>query len=238
MKDASDYYFYTKENGKLWQVDLATGDEAPCALEGTLQTMPRTRYSLELAGRITQAVREGASIASLSKLPEYPSASVLYSWARKHPDFGDALNMAREDRAEYYHDKVLEAVEELVDKEDVPVTKEKVAAYKWAAEKGNPSRYGKGSSADIAGNVTIIVDTGIHGIKEIKEESCQIEDVITMPSETYSLKDSLLVEGGENLLESTLELQDGLYTTGLNDIQNADSTTEDYSDEHKQDTED
>jgi hypothetical protein len=153
-------------------------------------------------------------------------------WARKHPDFGDALKNAREDRAEYYHDKVIETVEALKEKDDVPVVKEQVAAYKWAAEKGNPNRYGKSTAEGSVGNVTIIVDTGIpDAVRIVKDESCQTEDAITMPSETYSLKDSSPVAEAESSPESGSESQDELYTTGCSDTQSVESTTQDTSDE-------
>lgn len=234
MTDSNDYHFYRTDNGTLMQLDLATGEEAPVNTTTTLVT--RTRYSTQLAARIVQKVREGESILNIAKEDSFPSSAVIYAWVRKYPDFGEALKGAREDRAEYFHDKVIATAEALTDRDEVPVAKEQIAAYKWAAEKGNPSRYGKDKSENNGGNVTIIVDTGIPDAIEIKETTCkidQIEDAIIMPSETYSSTDYSTVEEAEMAQQSTSESLDEPSTTGCNDTQSVENTTEENTNEHR-----
>lgn len=219
MDNNLDYHFYKDdETGTLMQMDLATGEVVPANVDTTIVT--RRKYTPTIASRICQLVREGKPISKIGLMDEFPNPAVIYQWARKYPDFAEALKNAREDRAEYFHDKVIETAEAIQEKDDVPVAKEQIAAYKWAAEKGNPNRYGKSQEAS-SGSVTIIVDTGIPD----KEESCQIEDVITMPSETYSSKVSSSAEDSGEEPQSIWESQEEPCTTGLSDTLNADSTT-------------
>lgn len=172
MDEVNNYHFYRDDEGKLKQVCLTTGDETFADLP--VKKTP-FKYTLPIAQQIVQRVREGKSISAIAKEAGMPKAAVVYDWSRLHPDFREALDMARRDRAEYYHDKVIAEVEELSEKEDVPVVKERVSAYKWAAEKGNPEKYGKAKSEGGIGNVTIVVDTGIPAPQPVTVEAeCQI----------------------------------------------------------------
>lgn len=213
MNDTTDFHFYRDDDGELKQINLTTGEETFAALPTARSTF---KYSLAVAQQIVQHVREGMPITRIAKLAGFPEASVIYSWQRSHPDFGSALTAAREDRAEYYHDKVIEEVEQLSEKDDVPVVKERVSAYKWAAEKGNPERYGKAKGEGGSGTVTIIVDTGVPQ-PIVVEGTCtniQTEDVITIPSETCSLKDSDVMKEDEMTQGSGLESVEEQSTIG------------------------
>jgi hypothetical protein len=72
------------------------------------------------------------------------------------------VDKAREIRAGYYHDVAIEKAEK-VTRNTVAQTKLQVETYKWAAEKGDPNRYG--TRTKIVGDpdqpVAIIVETGI-----------------------------------------------------------------------------
>lgn len=103
------------------------------------------RYSIAVSEVICQRIREGMTLKKISSLEGMPDLHTLYAWRATFPDFKHKLDCAREDRADYYFDKVIDIAEEtenVVDKDDVPSLKLSVDTYKWAAEKGAPKRYG------------------------------------------------------------------------------------------------
>jgi hypothetical protein len=135
----SDLHYETDKNGVVLGYDLVTGE----LVHRSDNNLPkRVPYNLEDARAILQLVREGNTIAGIGRMGQYPSASVIFTWLSKHPDFKEAMEQARVDRAEVFHDKALEVAEGVVDKEDVPAARLKIDTYKWAAEKGDKTRYG------------------------------------------------------------------------------------------------
>lgn len=186
MTDITNFHYFRDKDGKLKQLDLTTGEETFAELPSTV--IGRFKYTKEIASIILQHIREGKTVTKIALMDGMPNASMVYSWARKHPDFGDAMKAAREDRAEHFHDKVIEQADDLTAKEDVPIMKAKTDAYKWAAEKGNPQRYGKMKEDGGVGNVTIIVDTGIPKPITVETEcqTIQTEEDTQTQSETCS----------------------------------------------------
>jgi hypothetical protein len=79
-----------------------------------------------------------------------------------NPTFDEEIKLARKQRAEYYHDKVIDLAEKITDDDNVAVAKFKADQYRWAAEKGDPASYGN-KIEHTGSNVapSIIVFTGI-----------------------------------------------------------------------------
>ena len=92
-------------------------------------------YTVELRDQILMLVTEGRTMREVSAeigIPYY----VLYGWTRAYKEFKSGLKQARKDRAEYYHDKVLEIADNTTNK-NVRPNKLKVDAYRWAASVGS-----------------------------------------------------------------------------------------------------
>ena len=101
-------------------------------------------------------------------------------WRRNNIQFDEEIKQARKERAEHYHDKVIEIADEIVDKDDVPVANFKATQYKWAAEKGDPSSYG--SKIEHTGsNVApaIVVVTGIKRAPQEEIEDAEFKEIET-----------------------------------------------------------
>ncbi|RAK59880.1 hypothetical protein DJ021_08705 [Phenylobacterium hankyongense] len=60
---------------------------------------------------IVARIREGASLASLSREPDMPSKATLYGWIATRPDFAGEVIKACEDREDWYGDQMLIAAE-------------------------------------------------------------------------------------------------------------------------------
>lgn len=166
--------------GETKSVDLETGEMV--ILGDSMTESGNFRYSWQMGMLICNYVREGKSIAAIGRLNDMPAAALIYRWSAIRQDFREALDAAKTDRAEYYHDKVLEITEGITEKDDVPVAKVKIDTYKWAAEKGNPAKFGAKASNKIdAGAVTIIVNTGIQReeVIEVEVEHKEIDESST-----------------------------------------------------------
>jgi hypothetical protein len=64
------------------------------------------RCSPALTRRIEYRIIKGASLASLSKEADMPSATSLYRWVRERPDFAAAIAGACRYRDEHFHDQL------------------------------------------------------------------------------------------------------------------------------------
>ena len=168
----SDYSTAVVKNpttGDLETVCLDTGE----VLNGRVD-LSKYRYNLDTALLICQAIREGSTLKKLHDNPNFPNATVINYWRRNNMQFDEEIKQARKERAEHYHDKVIEIAEDCVDKDDVPVAKFKSDSYKWAAEKGDPGSYGtkvEHSGSNVAPAIVVVT-----GIKRASEEA-QIEDI-------------------------------------------------------------
>lgn len=152
-------------DGNLIVVNQETGDimseSGPWVPE--LKAPP---YTVPLGEAICQLVREGNTYKVIVEKLKLKSVQVLYQWRAKHPDFKHKLDEAKKDRADYYHDKVLEIAEkDQIAKEDVPGQKLRTDLYRWAAEKANPEYSNKGVQGP-SGPMKIIIDTGIRRVED------------------------------------------------------------------------
>jgi len=148
-----------KNTKKLNTYDIRTGEII--SSDGVITERNKYRYSLEIGDAICSLIREGHTLTKIAAMDGLPSLHLLYKWRNLHPDFKKRLDEARGDRADYYHDKAEAALEDVDEKEDVPVGKLKFDGYMKLAEKGNPTQYGARPPGDKIGALQIIVNTGI-----------------------------------------------------------------------------
>lgn len=121
-------------------------------------------FSQLVSDMILMHVIEGKSLKDISEMEGFPPRHIIYRWTREHPEFKDHLEIAKRDRASYFHDKALDIAMAVRTKTDAVTAKVKIDTLKWAAEKGSPSDYG--NRQVVEGNpdkpITIVVDTGIY----------------------------------------------------------------------------
>jgi hypothetical protein len=117
----------------------------------------------EIQAMICDMIVKGESLTSICSMPDFPSMGAVYLNRRWFPEFDDRIRDAYRIRAEMFHDLAITTAMEVTNKEDVPAAKLKVDTLKWAAEKGDRSRFG--STEQVSGQqggIQIIIDTGIN----------------------------------------------------------------------------
>jgi transposase len=128
---------------------------------------------------ILMLVTEGKTIREIAAMEGYPPVHTIYAWVRRHEDFKREFELAKKDRASYFHDKAIEVAMDVETKTDAITSKVKIDTLKWAAERGSPSEYG--SKTVHEGNpdkpITFIIDTGIRRALPANEEKVVESDV-------------------------------------------------------------
>lgn len=154
-KDGQDTHHYIIDaNGKKLWVPKGTNPDV----------IPRLvwPYSEVTAAHVCQLVTEGNTIADIGLMEGLPPSNVIWAWRRKYKQFDEEMKLARQARAEHYHDKVFEIVKDL-NEGNHKSARVKIDAYKWGAQVGDPQTFGQKTVHE--GNpdnpIAIMVDTGI-----------------------------------------------------------------------------
>lgn len=133
------------------------------AVEG--QNQNKFLYTLDMADAICNLIREGLTMQDIAKIGGMPPLHLIYKWKNIHPDFADRIKKAKGDRAEYYHDKAVAALDKAdgSSKDEVPGLKLQFDGYLKLAEKNNPEEYAaKPDKVAGAGTTVIMINTGIN----------------------------------------------------------------------------
>ena len=167
--------FWELVDGHLQEVDMFTGEvinrtKRPEDLMFGAELHPDMTvsqiqwvYTEKIAQVICGLVAGGDTITKICKRPGFPSNGVLARWRAERTDFDYALGVAMKSRAELYHDKVADGIDEDIDKDDVSAENLKFSKLKWLASVNDRRKFGGNVTTkdESGGNVTIIIDTGI-----------------------------------------------------------------------------
>ena len=167
-KDINTHVVFNPETREYELISLDSGE---IVSSGNLQTsVAQYVFNADIAIWVCQEVRKGRTLTEIGDDSRFPPYEVITHWKRMHPLFADQIRLARKDRAEGYHDKIIDMADRLNDngnlmsKEELAAKKIAMDAYKWAAEKNDPDSFGKKQEIKHEGNAaptTIIVNTGI-----------------------------------------------------------------------------
>lgn len=202
-----------QRTGKLETICLETG-EVLNALNAS--DMSRYKFHLETAAAICQAIREGRTLKSLHDDPDFPDLAVIHYWRRNNATFDEEIKLARKERAEYYHDRVLELADNTIpERDEIALAKFRADQYKWAAEKGDPGSYGNKIEHTGSNTApTMVIVTGIR--RNVDGEEKTQRDVL--PEEVSDIggeQDGGADEGGVSGTlpdYSTAEYREGINT--------------------------
>jgi hypothetical protein len=111
----------------------AAATAAAPAAEKTKRKSP-VHYTERRAQQILQRIANGERWKHFSAGDDTPCYSVIYTWAKRHPDFGAAYELAKRIGADARADKALEVAENAT-KESLPVDRLHVGVLKWAVER-------------------------------------------------------------------------------------------------------
>lgn len=140
-------------------IDLDTGKK----LDVTTFELNPVEYSLLLVDVICSYIRNGKTLAYVSRQEGMPSLDRLYHWLTVHPEFKQRVQAAKKQRTEVYYDLIIETAMSTASKEDVAINKLKIDTLKWAVEKTNPEEYSSGDNNQGKGSasVNITLHTGV-----------------------------------------------------------------------------
>ena len=166
-KDLNTHVVYNPETREYELISLESGEVVSSGgLRGSIE---RYVFHADIAVWICQEVRMGKTLTEIGEDKRFPPYEVISHWRRMHPLFDDQLKLARRDRAEGYHDKIIDMADRLnetggiMSKEEIAAKKISMDAYKWAAEKNDPDSFGKKQEIrhENTAPTTIVVNTGI-----------------------------------------------------------------------------
>lgn len=130
------------------------------ALEGVRK--PSVKFSRKLAKRIFGLYLQGNSILAIARMEGMPTANTIYEWKQREPWFRELMKSCKDQRADIFAEKAIEAAETALDKDDAPAARLRFDAYKWGAEVNDPSRFGKKvtHAGDKDSPIQFVVSTG------------------------------------------------------------------------------
>jgi len=134
----------------------------------SLKSKQRYDFSQTVSEIIVEQMLGGKTLTSICSQAGYPSYAQICRWRNENKEFAKAIENARQFRAEYFHDKLIEEHEDIGDvleKEEVAAKTLKIANLKWLTERNDTGRYGGKQKEAVAatggGTIKIVVNTGI-----------------------------------------------------------------------------
>lgn len=94
-------------------------------------------------GLILDLYVEGQALKKICTLGEMPNYRTVLRWIRDNPEIRDQFQKARAARAIDFEERALELAENLIGKDDAVGERLRFDIFKWAAEVGDPTQYGK-----------------------------------------------------------------------------------------------
>ena len=162
----------------------------------TLVKSPRTKgrpptvYRPELAASICERIAAGETLSSICASDGMPSAVSFRRWALARKELGEALQAARQLKADALFDEALDMARELAQE---PGSAQRVRAYdvamsqlRWSAGKLDPQRFSDKSSVSFVVPIQIVtsLDLGQGGVE--RQDDASVYDLkaeVVVPSE-------------------------------------------------------
>jgi hypothetical protein len=141
-----------------------------------------TRYSVQLANAICEALVEGRSLRSICTDEDMPGRSTVFRWLEEHAEFRELYARARKVQAEIFFDETIEIADDarndwmerrtqkdvswVANGENIQRSKLRIDTRKWVVAKLSPKKYGDkaedtgGSEAPVVKVVREIVHVG------------------------------------------------------------------------------
>lgn len=111
--------------------------------------MPKSKYSDGYTEPICEAIASGKSLNKACKAAGIAKRT-WYLWLREHPELVDRYARAREERADWYADKLISLADKCANESmDPQSAKVAIDAYKWITCRLNPKSYGDKQSVEI-----------------------------------------------------------------------------------------
>ena len=118
-------------------------------------------YTEEMGNLICDKLTEGVSLRKLCAQPEFPTASTVYVWLDRFPEFAERYARAREAATE----DMLEDILEIADRDGLDPQEKRVRidTRKWVMGRLKPKKYGDKQTVDVGNKdgETLKVDSNV-----------------------------------------------------------------------------
>ena len=102
-----------------------------------------SKQTPELETKILNQIAEGKSLHSICRDKDLPDRATIHAWINRDPDFAARYDKAREERGNYYGEKVSEiGMAVLAGKLDYNNARVAIDALKWTAARMAPQNFG------------------------------------------------------------------------------------------------
>ena len=104
-------------------------------------------YTEEMGNLICDKLTEGVSLRKLCMQPEFPTASTVYVWLDRFPEFAEKYARAREAATEDMLEDILQIADD--DKIDPNDKRVRIDTRKWVMGRLKPKKYGDKQTVDV-----------------------------------------------------------------------------------------
>jgi hypothetical protein len=151
-----------------------TLDKEPEVVPGPTANIRKVRYSLMMADAICQRLAEGEPLQQICANENMPTPGQTLAWLRKHPEFKEMYDVARELQADFLADKMLGLASAALADDPKEAVKYRVAAdiLTKQAEWRAPRKFGS--------KMQLEVSEAPKTSEQIKAEILQLEEDLGM----------------------------------------------------------
>ena len=145
-----------------------------------------SKQTPELEARILKCICDGMSLHSICKLDGIPPRETIHRWIKRDPDFSRRYDEAREERGNFYGEKVAEIASDVLDgKIDYNIGRVAGGLLQWTAARMSPKNFGDRMQVEHG-----VEETLVDALKNVQMKVVE-EDKHKLPSplRTHERKD-------------------------------------------------
>lgn len=102
-----------------------------------------SKQTPELEEKVLTLITEGKSLHTICRDPSMPDRTTIHNWIKRDPNFAQRYDEAREERGNFYGEKVAElAMAVLAGKVDYNIGRVAGDLFKWTAARMSPKNFG------------------------------------------------------------------------------------------------
>tara|TARA_R100000426_G_scaffold53444_1_gene38639 strand:+ start:1792 stop:2274 length:483 start_codon:yes stop_codon:yes gene_type:complete len=140
-----------------------------------------SKQTPELEARILKCICDGMSLNSICKLDGIPPRETIHRWIKRDPDFSRRYDEAREERGNFYGEKVAEIASDVLDgKIDYNIGRVAGGLLQWTAARMSPKNFGDRMQVEHG-----VEETLVDALKNVQMKVVE-EDKHKLPSQLHT----------------------------------------------------
>ena len=140
-----------------------------------------SKQTPELEARILKCICDGMSLHSICKLDGIPPRETIHRWIKRDPDFSRRYDEAREERGNFYGEKVAEIASDVLNgKIDYNIGRVAGGLLQWTAARMSPKNFGDRMQVEHG-----VEETLVDALKNVQMKVVE-EDKHKLPSQLHT----------------------------------------------------